>query len=199
MKKFSYFLSLLLFFVAGVANVQAQYYEPGSELDNMDQIVGKKVFVKTNTQETDTYMCGTKGTTTVSDDCLMMFEEVEGLKVDGYQCYRLKQVSTGKYIKDHQLLPGEDTSDNHPDDADPYVALTANPSEAFAFTALAYEADSEDLRKMATEDKGNQSLVNGGFIFTRAALCSDGSPTYLGYWGSVFMSPYTDTNTWTIW
>ena len=199
MKKYSYFLSLLLFFVAGVANVQAQYYEPGYELDNMDQIVGKKVFVKTNTQETDTYMCGTKGTTTVSDDCLMMFEEVEGLKVDGYQCYRLKQVSTGKYIKDHQLLPGEDTSDNHPDDADPYVALTANPSEAFAFTALAYEADSEDLRKMATEDKGNQSLVNGGFIFTRAALCSDGSPTYLGYWGSVFMSPYTDTNTWTIW
>ena len=199
MKKFSYFLSLLLFFVAGVANVQAQYYEPGSELDNMDQIAGKPVFVRTNTQETDTYMCGTKGTTTVSDDCLMMFEEVEGLKVDGYQCYRLKQVSTGKYIKDHQLLPGEDTSDNHPDDADPYVALTANPSEAFAFTALAYEADSEDLRKMATEDKGNQSLVNGGFIFTRAALCSDGSPTYLGYWGSVFMSPYTDTNTWTIW
>ncbi len=199
MKKYSYFLSLLLFFVAGVANVQAQYYEPGSELVDMGQIAGKPVFVRTNTQETDTYMCGTKGTTTVSDDCLMMFEEVEGLKVDGYQCYRLKQVSTGKYIKDHQLLPGEDTSDNHPDDADPYVALTANPSEAFAFTALAYEADSEDLRKMATEDKGNQSLVNGGFIFTRAALCSDGSPTYLGYWGSVFMSPYTDTNTWTIW
>ena len=199
MKKFSYFLSLLLFFIAGVANVQAQYYEPGLELDDMAQIVGKPVFVRTNTQETDTYMCGTKGTTTVSDDCLMMFEEVEGLKVDGYQCYRLKQVSTGKYIKDHQLLPGEDSSDNHPDDADPYVALTANPSEAFAFTALAYEADSEDPRKMATEDKGNQSLVNGGFIFTRAALCADGSPTYLGYWGSVFMSPYNDTNTWTIW
>lgn len=199
MKKYSYFLSLLLFFVAGVANVQAQYYEPGSELDDMDQIVGKKVFVKTNTQQTDTYMCGTKGTTTVSDDCLMMFEEVEGLQADGHKCYRLKQVSTGKYIKDHQLLPGEDSSDNHPDDADPYVALTANPSEAFAFTALAYEADSEDPRKMATEDKGNQSLVNGGFIFTRAALCADGSPTYLGYWGSVFMSPYNDTNTWTIW
>ncbi len=199
MKKFSYFLSLLLFFVAGVANVQAQYYEPGYELDDMDQIVGKKVFVKTNTQETDTYMCGTKGTTTVSDDCLMMFEEADGHTVNGYKCYRLKQVSTGKYIKDHQLLPGEDSSDNHPDDADPFVALTANPSEAFVFTALAYEADSKDPRKMATEDKGNQSLVNGGFIFTRAALCADGSPTYLGYYGSVFMSPYTDTNCWTIW
>ena len=114
MKKFSYFLSLLLFFVAGVANVQAQYYEPGYELDDMDQIVGKKVFVKTNTQETDTYMCGTKGTTTVSDDCLMMFEEADGHTVNGYKCYRLKQVSTGKYIKDQNLQGETDSSDNAP-------------------------------------------------------------------------------------
>ena len=139
MKKYSYFLSLLLFFVAGVANVQAQYYEPGYELDNMDQIVGKPVFVRTNTQETNTYMCGTKGTTTVSDDCLMMFEEVEGLKADGHKCYRLKQVSTGKYIKDYSLQGEVDSSDSPQEDADPFVATTTNVAEAFVFTALLYE------------------------------------------------------------
>ena len=126
MKKYSYFLSLLLFLVAGVANVQAQYYEPGNELDNMDQIVGKKVFVRTNTQEAETYMCGTKGATRVTDDCLMMFEEVEGVKADDHKCYRLKQVSTGKYIKDYNMQGETDSSDNPQDDADPFFATTIN-------------------------------------------------------------------------
>ena len=199
MKKFSYFLSLLLFFVAGVANVQAQYYEPGYELDDMDQIVGKKVFVKTNTQETDTYMCGTKGTTTVSDDCLMMFEEVEGVKADDHKCYRLKQVSTGKYIKDQNLQGETDSSDNAPEDGDPFVALTDNVAEAFVFTSLRYVEDSEDVRKSAIEG-GWQSLVGGGFIFTRAQLRDNNLPTYLGFYsGNPFLSPWNNTNCWTIW
>lgn len=200
MKKFSYFLSLLLFFVAGVANVQAQYYEPGYELDNMDQIVGKPVFVRTNTQETNTYMCGTKGTTTVSDDCLMMFEEVEGLQADGHKCYRLKQVSTDKYIKDYNMREDEDSSDNPQEDADPFVATTDNVAEALVFTALRYVEDSEDVRTSAIED-GWQSLVGGGFIFTRAQL-RDGNnlPTYLGFYsGNPFLSPWNNTNCWTIW
>ena len=199
MKKFSYFLSLLLFFVAGVANVQAQYYEPGSELDNMDQIVGKPVFVRTNTQETDTYMCGTKGTTTVSDDCLMMFEEVEGLPADGHKCYRLKQVSTGKYIKDHNLQGEADSSDNPLEDADPFVALTDKVAEAYVFTALLYEEDTDDVRKKASSWQV-QDDRNHGYIFTRAQLRDNGLPTYLGFYsGNPFLSPWDDTNVWTIW
>lgn len=200
MKKFSYFLSLLLFLVAGVANVQAQYYEPGYELDDMDQIVGKKVFVKTNTQETDTYMCGTKGTTTVSDDCLMMFEEVEGVKADDHKCYRLKQVSTGKYIKDYNMQGETDSSDSPQEDADPFVALTDNVAEAFVFTSLRYVEDSEDPRTKAVPESKNakQDLTNGGFIFTRAQLRDNGLPTYLGFVGNPFLSPWDDTNAWTI-
>lgn len=199
MKKFSYFLSLLLFFVAGVANVQAQYYEPGSELDNMDQIAGKPVFVRTNTQETDTYMCGTKGTTTVSDDCLMMFEEVEGLQADGHKCYRLKQVSTGKYIKDHNLQGEADSSDNPLEDADPFVALTDKVAEAYVFTALLYEEGTDDVRKKASSWQV-QDDRNHGYIFTRAQLRDNGLPTYLGFYsGNPFLSPWDDTNVWTIW
>ena len=199
MKKYSYFLSLLLFLVAGVANVQAQYYEPGYELDDMDQIVGKKVFVKTNTQETDTYMCGTKGTTTVSDDCLMMFEEVEGLKADGHKCYRLKQVSTGKYIKDQNLQGETDSSDNAPEDADPFVATTTNAAEALVFTALLYEEGTDDVRKKASSWQV-QDDRNHGYIFTRAQLRDNGLPTYLGFYsGNPFFSPWDDTNVWTIW
>lgn len=200
MKKFSYFLSLLLFFIAGVANVQAQYYEPGYELDNMDQIVGKPVFVRTNTQETNTYMCGTKGTTTVSDDCLMMFEEADGLTADGHKCYRLKQVSTGKYIKDYSLQGEVDSSDSPQADADPFVATTTNVAEAFVFTSLRYVEDSEDVRKSAIEDGTWQSLVGGGFIFTRAQLRDNNLPTYLGFYsGNPFFSPWNNTNCWTIW
>lgn len=199
MKKFSYFLSLLLFFVAGVANVQAQYYEPGYELDNMDQIVGKKVFVKTNTQETDTYMCGTKGTTTVSDDCLMMFEEVEDLKADGHKCYRLKQVSTGKYIKDYSLQGEVDSSDSPQEDADPFVATTTNVAEAFVFTALLYEEGTDDIRKKGTEWQV-QDDRDHGFVFTRAQLRDNGLATYLGFYsGNPFLSPWDNTNVWTIW
>ena len=199
MKKYSYFLSLLLFFVAGVANVQAQYYEPGYELDNMDQIAGKPVFVRTNTQETDTYMCGTKGTTTVSDDCLMMFEEVEGLQADGHKCYRLKQVSTGKYIKDHNLQGEADSSDNPLEDADPFVALTDKVAEAYVFTALLYEEGTDDVRKKASSWQV-QDDRNHGYIFTRAQLRDNGLPTYLGFYsGNPFLSPWDDTNVWTIW
>ena len=199
MEKFSYFLSLLLFFVAGVANVQAQYYEPGYELDNMDQIAGKPVFVRTNTQETDTYMCGTKGTTTVSDDCLMMFEEADGITVEGHKCYRLKQVSTGKYIKDYSLQGEVDSSDSPQEDGDPFVATTSNVAEAFVFTALPYEEGTDDIRKKGTgwqvqDDRGH------GFIFTRAQLRDNGLPTYLGFYsGNPFFSPWNDTNVWTIW
>lgn len=199
MKKYSYFLSLLLFFVAGVANVQAQYYEPGFELDDMDQIVGKKVFVKTNTQETDTYMCGTKGSTRVTDDCLMIFEEVDGLQADGHKCYRLKQVSTGKYIKDHNLQGEADSSDNPLEDADPFVATTDNVAEAYVFTCLTYEAETADVRRKAT---GWQVEAEGahGYIFTRAQLRDNGLPTYLGFYsGNPFLSPWDDTNCWTIW
>lgn len=201
MKKYSYFLSLLLFFVAGVANVQAQYYEPGYELDNMDQIAGKPVFVRTNTQETATYMCGTKGTTTVSDDCLMMFEEVENLKADGHKCYRLKQVSTGKYIKDYNMQGEVDSSDSPQEDADPFVATTTNVAEALVFTALRYVEGSEDPRTKAVPESDNakQDLTNGGFIFTRAQLRDNGLPTYLGFVGNPFLSPWDDTNVWTIW
>lgn len=199
MKKYSYFLSLLLFLVAGVANVQAQYYEPGYELDDMAQIVGKKVFVKTNTQETDTYMCGTKGSTRVTDDCLMMFEEVDGLQADGHKCYRLKQVSTGKYIKDHNLQGEADSSDNPLEDADPFVATTDNVAEAYVFTCLTYEAETADVRRKAT---GWQVEAEGahGYIFTRAQLRDNGLPTYLGFYsGNPFLSPWDDTNCWTIW
>ena len=197
MKKYSYFLSLLLFLVAGVANVQAQYYEPGYELDDMAQIVGKKVFVKTNTQETDTYMCGTKGSTRVTDDCLMMFEEVDGLQADGHKCYRLKQVSTGKYIKDHNLQGEADSSDNPLEDADPFVATTDNVAEAYVFTCLTYEAETADVRRKAT---GWQVEAEGahGYIFTRAQLRDNGLPTYLGFYsGNPFLSPWDDTNCWT--
>ena len=199
MKKFSYFLSLLLFFVAGVANVQAQYYEPGNELDNMDQIVGKQVFVRTNTQETDTYMCGTKGATRVTDDCLMMFEEVEGVKADDHKCYRLKQVSTGKYIKDYNMQGETDSSDNPQDDADPFVATTTNVAEAFVFTALPYEEGTDDIRKKGSGWQVQEGRGNG-FIFTRAQLRDNDLPTYLGFYsGNPFFSPWDDTNVWTIW
>ncbi|MGN1240870.1 MAG: discoidin domain-containing protein, partial [Alloprevotella sp.] len=199
MKKYSYFLSLLLFFVAGVANVQAQYYEPGYELDDMAQIVGKQVFVRTNTQETDTYMCGTKGSTRVTDDCLMVFEEVDGLKADGHKCYRLKQVSTGKYIKDHNLQGEADSSDNPLEDADPFVALTDNAAEAYVFTCLTYEAETEDVRRKASGWQVSADDAHG-YIFTRAQLRDNGLPTYLGFYsGNPFLSPWDDTNVWTIW
>ena len=199
MKKYSYFLSLLLFFVAGVANVQAQYYEPGYELDNMDQIVGNPVFVRTNTQEAETYMCGTKGATRVTDDCLMMFEEVEGLQADGHKCYRLKQVSTGKYIKDYSLQGEVDSSDSPQEDADPFVATTDNVAEALVFTALLYEEGTDDVRKKASSWQV-QDDRNHGYIFTRAQLRDNGLPTYLGFYsGNPFFSPWDDTNVWTIW
>ena len=199
MEKFSYFLSLLLFFVAGVANVQAQYYEPGYELDNMDQIAGKPVFVRTNTQETDTYMCGTKGTTTVSDDCLMMFEEADVITFEGHKCYRLKQVSTGKYIKDYNMQGETDSGDHPQEDADPFVAATTNAAEALVFTALLYEEGTDDVRKKASSWQV-QDDRNHGYIFTRAQLRDNGLPTYLGFYsGNPFLSPWDDTNVWTIW
>ena len=156
MKKFSYFLSLLLFFVAGVANVQAQYYEPGSELDNMDQIAGKPVFVRTNTQETDTYMCGTKGTTTVSDDCLMMFEEADGITVDAYALPSFLTSHAPYYYQLHEASLAIDKGNNNgvPEKYAKYIDLGKD-------RGVIYEFEFYDREQTMQEDTNmDRKMVN---------------------------------------
>ena len=114
MKRFYNFLSLLLLSLVGVT-ASAQSYRAGTEkLASMDEIVGKKVFIQTACN--GYYMCGTDVSVSsdqLRDDAVYQFEAVEGkTSVDGHPLYVLKQVSTGLYFKDIDIVnPGADSSD----------------------------------------------------------------------------------------
>lgn len=215
MRKLRNYLSLFLLALAGITNVNAQSYTV--DLDNpimdIEEAVGKPVFIRTcDVASENRYMSGTKSSTTTDDNAVYYFEASGKtvLDTDGttqLPTYYLKQFSTGKYLKDQKnLAPGQDSSDQMPEDReDPndYVVYTTNKDEAFEFTALTWDGESETGRRGAI-NKGSHlqldNILSGGFIFTRAKAfetSDEGSNyVYIGYLGNIFLSPYTDTNVW---
>ena len=209
MKRFYNFLSLLLLSLVGVT-ASAQSYRAGTEkLASMDEILGKKVFIQTACN--GNYMCGTGVSVSkdqLRDDAVYQFEAVEGkTSVDGYPLYVLKQVSTGLYFKDFDIVnPGTDSSDGIlPEGTEDYTLTTDKLSEAFEMTVLQFKDVTDDPGTQAgpntaNTDKGNQTLDGVGFVFCRGQKSTGGEYTYLGnlVGGKPFYSPYIDTNVWYI-
>ena len=207
MKRFYNFLSLLLLSLVGVT-ASAQSYRAGTEkLASMDEIVGKKVFIQTACN--GNYMCGT-GVSVPSDqlrdDAVYQFEAVEGkTSVDGHPLYVLKQVSTGLYFKDIDIVkPGADSSDGIlPEGSEDLTLTTDKLSEAFEMTVLKFEDITGVEGAQAgpnTASHEKQTLEGDGFVFCRGQKSTGGDYTYIGNLegGKPFYSPWTDTNAWYI-
>ena len=207
MKRFYNFLSLLLLSLVGVT-ASAQSYRAGTEkLASMDEIVGKKVFIQTACN--GNYMCGTGVSVSsdqLRDDAVYQFEAVEGkTSVDGHPLYVLKQVSTGLYFKDFDIVnPGADSSDGILPEGTEDLTLTTNKlSEAFEMTVLPFEDITGVEGAQAgpsTASNEKQTLDGVGFVFCRGQKSTGGDYTYLGNLEGAkpFYSPWTDTNAWYI-
>lgn len=207
MKRFYNFLSLLLLSLVGVT-ASAQSYRAGTEkLASMDEILGKKVFIQTACN--GNYMCGTGVSVSsdqLRDDAVYQFEAVEGkTSVDGHPLYVLKQVSTGLYFKDFDIVnPGADSSDGIlPEGSEDLTLTTDKLSEAFEMTVLPFEditgvPDAQAGPNTASNQK--QTLDGAGFVFCRGQKSTGGDYTYLGNLegGKPFYAPHTDTNAWYI-
>lgn len=194
MKRFYNLLSLFLLSLVGITNAAAQGYADGDLLTSMDQIVGKNVHLLAPHTASDGirgYMCGLENfKTSLTDDCLYQFEEVAGETADGYKVYRLKQVSTGLYIKDYDLgtASDEDSEDR---------AMTANAEEAYKFTSLPAVEGSSNPRETATTAK--QDLSQTAFVFARSVFPdTEMGVQYIGHLSTFFWSPYVDTNAWLV-
>lgn len=207
MKRFYNFLSLLLLSLVGVT-ASAQSYRAGTvKLASMDEIVGKKVFIQTACN--GNYMCGTGVSVSsdqLRDDAVYQFEAVEGkLSVDNHPLYVLKQVSTGLYFKDIDIVkPGADSSDGILPEGSEDLTLTTNKlSEAFEMTVLQFQDITGVEGAQAgpnTASHEKQTLDGDGFVFCRGQKSTGGDYTYLGNLegGKPFYSPWTDTNAWYI-
>ena len=207
MKRFYNFLSLLLLSLVGVT-ASAQSYRAGTEkLASMDEILGKKVFIQTACN--GNYMCGTGVSVSsdqLRDDAVYQFEAVEGkLSVDNHPLYVLKQVSTGLYFKDIDIVkPGADSSDGIlPEGTEDLTLTTDKLSEAFEMTVLQFEDITGVEGAKAgpnTASSEKQTLDGVGFVFCRGQKSTGGDYTYLGNLegGKPFYSPWTDTNAWYI-
>ncbi len=207
MKKLHYFFSFILLSLVGIGSASAQYFVLGDEMVTTiedGQTYGLQSATSTQTRLLNGYEVVSK----FSDDCLFIFEDT-GRKADGYTVWRLKQKTTGKYIKHHELTGWQDSSDEPPHDkgayVTPYIEYTDDIKEAFGFTILPSDTASTDIRRNCVEYKNENTWMQdpNGFV-----LCSekthfdeDGKtviPTYLGYYGNVFLSPWNDTNVWKI-
>ena len=209
MKRFYNFLSLLLLSLVGVT-ASAQSYRAGTEkLASMDEILGKKVFIQTACN--GNYMCGTRVSVPsdqLRDDAVYQFEAVEGkTSVDGHPLYVLKQVSTGLYFKDIDIVnPGADSSDGIlPEGSEDLTLTTDKLSEAFEMTVLPFEditgvEGAQPAPNTANTYKGKQTLDGVGFVFCRGQKSTGGDYTDLGNLegGKPFYAPHTDTNAWYI-
>ena len=199
MKRFYNLLSLFLLSIVGITSAVAQDYKKGTLLETTDEVVGKQVLLYapgTSDDHPAGFMNGTNELCEiVSDSCIYVFEAV-GRQVDGYDLYRLKQVGSGKYVKD---------ADGQDEDA---FELTDEVSEAFEMTVLPYVditgTDERCGRNTASSQK--QDLSNPGFVLCRGEMAAEAfedSPNdgyiYIGSVHSPFISPYSDTNMWEIW
>ena len=169
--------------------------------------MGKKVFIQTACN--GHYMCGTGVSVSsdqLRDDAVYQFEAVEGkTSVDGHPLYVLKQVSTGLYFKDIDIVkPGADSSDGIlPEGTEDLTLTTDKLSEAFEMTVLQFEditgvPDAKAGPSTASHEK--QTLDGVGFVFCRGQKSTGGDYTYLGNLEGAkpFYSPWTDTNAWYI-
>ena len=194
MKRLYSFLSFILLSLVGITQAVAQEYEQGNLLTDMADIVGKDVLLYSpgTTNGKAHYMCGVKNMSeNIGAENFYQFEVVDGELADGeYTVYRLKQKSTGLYYKAPELDA----------DGEGGVEMTANPDEAFKFTALPFEeveadADITNVRTQVTSK--NQNLDQPGFVFA-ASVMTDGATYLNGYTGGLHFFPYNDTNVWLV-
>lgn len=209
MKRFYNLLSLFLLSIAGITSAMAQGYGRGSLLSSMDEVVTQQVYVYSahvgDDGEQGYLNAGNDMISTPTDDCLYQFEEVAGRTVteDGntYKVYRMKQVSTGLYLKDYNL---DDVDDDDTSSYPELMQMTANADEAYLFTALPYTAITVEesqapgfVRTRTTATPAKQILTEPGFVFARVEVPAVGHQ-YLGHLHRPFWSPYVDTNVWQI-
>ncbi len=200
MKRFYKLLSLFLLSIVGISNADAQCYTQDTRLETTADIVGQQVLLYASTS--DGFMNGTKLMPYIAtESCVYEFEAV-GRQVDGYELYRLKQVSSGKYVKD---------ADGQGDmifDMINAFEMTEEASEAFEMTVIPYvdiTATGEACGRN-TSSSQKQDLSNPGFVLCRGELSAkpfnNNNKGYV-YIGSIsrkpFISSYTDTNMWEIW
>ena len=197
MKRLYNLLSWFLLSIVGISNADAQYYTEGTRLEKTADIVGQQVLLSPGTSGDTGFMDVTKKIVCypATESCVYEFEAV-GRQVDGYELYRLKQVSSGKYVKD---ADGQ---------IEKFFELTAKASEAFEMTVLPF-VDITGTGKACgrnTSSSENQDLSNPGFVLCRGELAANpfnnNNKGYV-YIGSIFEKPfissYTDTNMWEIW
>ena len=198
MKRFYNFLSLLLLSLVGVTTAVAQDYKRGELYTELADFEGKTVVLYapgTSDDHPAGYMNGKNTLSTqITDSCFYVFEAIDGKTVDGEQLYRLKQVSSGLYVKD---------ADGQEEDA---FELTASEAEAFEMTVMPFKQISAGemcSRNSASDEK--QDLSEVGFVLCRGEKAeepfSDTTNEGYIYIGGVdvpFISPYSDTNVWRV-
>ena len=202
MKKLHY-LSAFLLLAAGATSSYAQKWVVNDGDEYLTSIpVGVPVAI--HSVSGNAYMCGTgNGVANITDNCAYVFESAgEGL-------YRLKQYETNLYLGDQELGGTADSSDTPPSQASDgdFTWMTENPDEAFTFYAKnpqegasgeAGEVDYETAQVLTNVSYEAENATRY-FIFTRSPLKSDNVATYIGYYsGKPFLSPWVDTNLWTI-
>lgn len=198
MKRFYNFLSLLLLSLVGVTTAVAQDYKRGELYTELADFEGQTVVLYapgTSDDHPAGYMNGKNTLSTqITDSCFYVFEAIDGKTVDGEQLYRLKQVSSGLYVKD---------ADGQEEDA---FELTASEAEAFEMTVMPFKQISAGemcSRNSASDEK--QDLSEVGFVLCRGEKAeepfSDTTNEGYIYIGGVdvpFISPYSDTNVWRV-
>ncbi len=200
MKRFYKLLSLFLLSIVGITNAVAQLYKKGTRLETTEDVVGQQVLLYAP-QPFCGFMNGTENLSNVTELCPFVNEswiyefEAVGRQVDGYELYRLKQVSSGKYVKD---------ADGQVEKA---FELTAKASEAFEMTVLRY-VDITDTGKACgrnTSSSEKQDLSNPGFVLCRGELAAKSfngnneGYVYIGSMNYPLISPSSNSNMWEIW
>lgn len=189
MKKISYLFSFLLLSLIGV-NAYAQKYSLGDQLSEVPTD-GRKVVLQSVGH--NKYWNGDADLVSqVGDESLVIFEQT-GEESNGEPLYRLKQVSTGKYIQNVILHDGMDTQDAGGD----WIPFTSDPNDAFKFTAMAAERNSTDFRKKVTG-----TFTEGGFVFaSNYTYMNNGTltATYLdAEHVHPYLAPWTNGTEWLI-
>lgn len=180
-------------------------YDQGDLLETEEAITSQNVLFYSQGGYGTGYLNGTGAfAQAISKTCLYRLEAT-GESVDGHNIYLIKQVSTGLYVKDHEVAFSDnigDSSDEGGFASGDFIDMTSSAAEAMKVTVVIAEKGSDDPYAGATEGKGGeQDLSYTAFVIRRAELVNSNGKDYIQYFGHLgkpFFSNYPDTNAWHI-
>lgn len=146
MKRIYHYLALVAFFLAGVAGMRAQYYEPDPSCgENVQEIEEGVDYALHAADDPDFYISGKSSSSVILEESIFNFEKA-GINSTGEQTWRIVNKAYGQYVQ----APSFSDEFGYTSDSDEAIIVRAG--------LASYGWDTSDNQFVTTQNGGGRLL-----------------------------------------